>query len=495
MLVHKYMMKVVSNVVSAVASFLSLMIMTRYVGLEYGAMMWGWAFVAMFNAVVGLGFETAHIRFIASGRNQDKCFSTYLAIRISLTSLMVALTVISLAFGILNGTIDTGMATVVLLFIAYYAVWDIQNTLTATFDARLESGKSSIVNMVDAIIRSIILITLALMQVSATVLSSAYVIGILASASVALLLTRNQNIRLVRPTMFREYFSFAMPLIISSLFLTVLDFVDKVIIGLSGNTLEVGYYTAAMGVVFVFISLGGSLNNVILPQLSKPDIVRDPSKAEGLIWLSQKYLMMFLFPVMAVLLVFGEDIGGVLFGAEYAKAGVILSILSVMMTLRVLTGTLSQVLYASNKASLYTKATMIYAVVVASMFVLLIPDTGILPWDGLYGVGAAISLSVGYIIFTVTLMYYVRRAVGIRPYNNLWKHLLSLAVTAVLLVIVDRMFEISGVIEVAAVSLLGLGVYILALVALRELLRSDISFFMNAINLKQIKDSLDDELR
>jgi O-antigen/teichoic acid export membrane protein len=333
------------------------------------------------------------------------------------------------------------------------------------------------------------------MQVSATVLSTAYVIGIAASISAALLLTRNLKIRLVRPTMFREYLGFAAPLIISSLLLTVLDFVDKVMIGLSGSTLEVGYYTAAMGVVFVFISLGGSLNNVILPQLSRPETVRTPSKMEGLIWTSQKYLMMFLFPVMVVLMVFGEEIGGVLFGAEYSKAGIILSILSVTMTLRVLAGTLTQVLYASNRAALYTKATIVYAAVVATMFVLLVPDTGILPWDGLFGIGAAISLSTGYTVLTIILLYYVRRATGIRPYKNIWKHLLALAVTATPLVLIDRLFEISGFPEVAAVSLLGLGVYILSLVVLRELRRSDVSFFMNAMNPKHIKDSLDDELR
>jgi hypothetical protein len=60
---------------------------------------------------------------------------------------------------------------------------------------------------------------------------------------------------------------------------------------------------------------------------------------------------------------------------------------------------------------------------------------------------------------------------------------------------VDTAFEITGLLEVASVSLLGLLVYAACLTALRELLRSDISFFMNAINLKQIKDSLDDELR
>ena len=44
MLAHKYVMKMGSNIFASLVSFVSLMVMTRYVGDEYGLMMWGWSF-------------------------------------------------------------------------------------------------------------------------------------------------------------------------------------------------------------------------------------------------------------------------------------------------------------------------------------------------------------------------------------------------------------------------------------------------------------------
>ena len=161
MLVHKYMMKVTSNIVSALASFVALMFMTRYVPDEYGLMMWGFAFVALFNAVADLGFGTAHIKFVASGRDLNDCFSTYALIRTLFAGLMLLLATIFTVIGIHNGSISLEAAAVVLVFIIFYTIWDVRSILTTTFDARLESGKASIILMTETIIRSAILIILA----------------------------------------------------------------------------------------------------------------------------------------------------------------------------------------------------------------------------------------------------------------------------------------------------------------------------------------------
>ncbi len=492
MLVHKYIMKVISNIVAAVASFVALMVMTRYVGAEYGVMMWGFAFVALFNAVAGLGFETAHIKFVAEGKDQDDCFSTFTVIRLLLTGLMVVLTAAFTIVGILNNSIGTELAVVIFIFILYYAIWDIRSILTVTFDARLESGKSSIVIIVESVVRSGILIVLALMQVSVDVLSSAYVIGMIIAAVTSLALCKNLGVRLVRPTMFREYITYAAPLVISSFTLMIVEALDKVMIGFNGDALEVGYYAAAMGAVVAVVGLGNSMNNVILPQLSSSELTSSPSKSEGLVWMSQKYLMMFLFPVMAVLMVFGQVIASVLFGPSFSRAGLILSILGVMMTLKVLSGVLSQVLYASNNAKLYTKASLIYCFFVIVLYFLFIPDIGLWAWTG--GVGAALAVSVGSLLYIILLSYYVKHAAGIRSYPNLWKHMVSLIVTLSVLAIFWYQFDVSGPLWIIIVSILGLAVYFVILVILKELRRSDIKFFMNAMSPKQLMASLDEEL-
>ncbi len=490
MLVHKYIMKVISSIVAAVASFVALMVMTRYVGAEYGVMMWGFAFVALFNAVAGLGFETAHIKFVAEGKDQDNCFSTFTVIRLLLTGLMVVLTASFTIVGVFNNSIGTDLAAVIFIFIFYYAIWDIRSILTVTFDARLESGKSSIIIIVESVVRSAILIVLALMQVSVDILSLAYVIGMIIAAISSLALCRNIGVRLVRPTMFREYFTYAAPLVISSLALMIIESLDKVMIGFNGDALEVGYYAAAMGAVIAVVGLGNSMNNVILPQLSNSEMTS--SKSEGLVWMSQKYLMMFLFPVMAVLMVYGEVIASVLFGSSFSRAGIILSILGVMMTLKVLSGLLSQVLYATNNAGLYTKASLIYCVFVFVLYFLFIPDTGIWTWTG--GVGAALAVSVGSLLYIILLSYYVKHAAGIGLYPNLWKHMVSLIATLFILGAIWYQFDVSGPLWVIMVSTVGLIVYFGVLVIFKELRRSDIEFFMNAMSPKQLMASLDEEL-
>ena len=492
MLVHKYMMKAASNVVAAVSSFVALMVMTRYVSYEYGVMMWGFALVALFNIVAGLGFDTAHIKFLAGGGNQNNCFSTYTVIRILLTLLMIILASATLWISVGNGSMGSEAAGVIAVFIIYYAAWDIRSIFTVTFDARLESGKSSIVIMLESIVRSVLLIVLALQQVSADVLSMAYLTGMILAVVSAAWLSRNINLKFVRPTMFKEYAYFAAPLILSTIVLMAMEALDRVIIGFNGDLLEVGYYAAALGAVTAVISLGNSMNNVILPQLSSPDMTCSREKTEGLVWISQKYLMMFLLPVTAVLIVHGEAIATVLFGSDYARAGVILSVLSVMMTLKIISGVLSQVLYASNKVGLYTRASVFYGILVIALYFLLIPSSSPFPLTG--GIGAALAVTVGSMVYIAILMYYVKQSTGVGIYPQLWKHILSTAATLSVMFATYCCFDISGLLSVAVVSLSGLIVHMSVLAITGEFRKSDIEFFRNALSPKQIYQSLEDEL-
>ena len=492
MLVHKYMMKVTSNIVSALASFVALMFMTRYVPDEYGLMMWGFAFVALFNAVADLGFSTAHMKFVASGRDINDCFSTYAVIRVLFASIMILLAVIFTAIGIFDGSITLEAAAVVLVFIVFYTIWDVRSILTTTFDARLESGKASIVLITETVIRSLILVVLAYMQVDAVILSTAYLTGMIFAAIMALVLTRNVGLRFVRPTMLKEYARYSAPLVIATFVLMTVESLDKVLIGFSSGTMEVGYYAAAMGAVVAVIGLGNSINAVLLPQLSSKEMTGSASKTEGLIWTSQKYLLMLLLPMMAVLMVYGEEMASVLFGGGFARAGTMLSILSVLMVLKIMSGILSQVLYASNNAKLHTKATVFYGVLVMVLYLLFIPEAGIFPFFG--GIGAAIAIGSGSIAYIIILSYYVKHAAGVRTYPNLWKHVISLIITLVVLILIWYVLDVSGVFWMIFVSMLGMGLYMGVLVVLKELRYYDIKFFMNAINPKQLMKSLDDEL-
>ena len=101
------MMKAGANVLGSALSFVSLMVMTRYVGEQYGIMMWGWAFTAMFNAFSDLGFNSANLRYLSKrDDNQNAYFSTFFAVKILLSLTVTIMSWMSVYLTYSNGSMD-----------------------------------------------------------------------------------------------------------------------------------------------------------------------------------------------------------------------------------------------------------------------------------------------------------------------------------------------------------------------------------------------------
>lgn len=492
MLAHKYVLKMGSNVFASLVSFVSLMVMTRYVGDQYGVMMWAWAFVAVFNAVSDMGFNLTHVKFVSEGRDLDRCFSTFLTIKLVMGMAMVALSLVSAYVSlVLTETMDFEAFTVVLVFVVYYLVWDIQNAMTYTFDGLGENGLSSVVYAAEFLIRGIALIALALMQVSAQVLSAGYVIGVVASVASCILLARHSHLRLTRPEYLRDYAVFTAPIAVSFLLVTVVEYLDKVIIGFSFDSSEVGYYTAAAGIIWTFSNLGKSLNTVILPKLSEYRIRGDAGdEVQGMVWKTERYLALLIFPVIVVIMIFGKDIATLFFGSGYERSGDVLSVQCMMLYAVVITALMTQILYSSNNGKLYGKCAGMYVVVVLAGFLLFIPSYAL----GLGSVGAGLAMVVGYLFQAVVLVLAVRRTTGIRFYGRLWRHVAAAAVDAVVLLALDSLFGISGLIPLILVSLLCVGVHLGVCALFREFDRADVRFFMDALNPRKLAGTIRDEM-
>jgi len=329
-----------------------------------------------------------------------------------------------------------------------------------------------------------------------TVLSSAYLAGTLVSLAMTILFFRRPKVTFVRPKYIREYAMFAAPLSVSMVLLSALSYLDKVLVGIYDGSLEVGYYAAAMGVVWAFTSFGDSLNRIILPHLSKYDLYDKESGAEEVIWRSEKYMAMLIFPLVAILMVLGPELSIILFGAGYSQAGVILSYHSVLIAAFVFTGILSQVLYAANKASLYGKAVVTFSAITVVCYAVLIPDEILgIRMLNLGGVGAALSLSIGYVFLTVLIAYLIRSTVGIRTYKGFWKHLASLILTVAILFAFTYFVNVSGIWMVMLTALLCVSLYVGMIFVAGELSREDVRFVLDAINPKKIRDSLSEEMR
>ena len=473
----------------------SLLVMTRYVGPEYGTIMFGWSLIGLVNAVSDLGFDAATVKFISEGKDLNGCISTHLFIKAILMGVMVLITLVYLSVMILAESIDHEKTMIVLAFLAYYVLFGFNWVLIHTFDGRQESTKSAVVQAVETAVRSVMLIILALFSASALILSTGYVVGIVFSIVLAVFLFRGMGYRLSRPKYLKEYVKFAKPIALGLLLITAITYLDKVLVGVYWGDLEVGYYTAAFGIVGAAATLGVALNYVLLPKFSELFSSGDRSAVKSILWKAEKFIALLFVPPVIFMLVFGDSLAPVLFGSDFAPSGIIISVLSLYILFSVIGGILTQVLYSFNNSHLYRNATFVF---VASAFILLIvlvpEDIGGLTVAGYGAAGAAVAMTVGYLFFLIFVEYYVRKTTGITLHKGLLRQLLAgLAVFACAFFI--RGYGEFGLLPLILLLLLCFGLYTAILLLLREMKKEDLRFILNALSPKKLYENTKDEMK
>ncbi|NLL94284.1 MAG: oligosaccharide flippase family protein [Thermoplasmatales archaeon] len=468
--------------------------MTRYVGEQYGVMMWGWGIVSAFAAVNDLGVGSAHIKYLSEGNDQNACFSTHLLLKLCLVGVMSALTVASLLVGSKSGGMDAETSTIIVVFLLYFVVLSVQNAIMQTFTGRLENGKVSIITLSEYTVRTVLLICFALAGASAIQLSLAYTVGGIVSLAVSILLLKMIKVRLVRPAYIRMYLRFAAPLAVSIALVSFVNSFDKVIVGAFHGTMEVAYYAAISGIVWGFSMLSNSLNAVMLPHLARYDFDEDRAPVRNLLWRTEKYLFMLLLPIIAMFLAVGPQICSVLFGATFEPSGKMLAGMAGVVCFYAYVGLGAQVLYSTNKGAVYSKTTIVSMLFTLCLFFILVPDElfGV-ALAGLGGVGAAVAMSAGYTVQAVLVSFAVKGITHSPPYPRLWRHVAAFLVAVAALTLLTRHFDAGDFILLVVGGFLCLGAYFATLALLGEFGKEDVRFFKNALNAKSLYGSLSDE--
>jgi len=494
---HKYIVKLSASLIFSISSFVSLMIMTRFVGEEYGLMMWGMSIVATVNAAFDVGLTLTNIKKIADQNELGKCVSAALAIRGVLTVVMVIVLLILLTVLSFTGEgLGNEMMLIILVFLVYFIIDGFRQIMTSTFIGRMEAGNEAAILISEYITRSALLILFALAGMSAVILSLGYLGGTIVAVSLGLILSRRLKIRLTRPKMAPEYVKFAIPLALPLSLIMVITFVDRAIIGAFWGPLEVGYYSAAYGLFFATVTVGTVLNTLLLSHMSKLHSEGKKGDVHNTLWTSQRYLATFLLPVTAFLFIFGDDTASILFGGGFTEAGPILSILSLAIYPMVLGNILSHILLSTNRNASYGRMMTVYAVSVIIMFLLFVPDElfGI-RLLGLGAVGAALSLLIGSVSLFLAASFVLKRQEGLRNYPRLILYLIAALILTAVLYIVRESMDFPGVLWYVIIALLSLTMYICMMIAVKEFTKDDVRFMIDTINPKNLYDDIKDEMK
>jgi len=488
------MVKVLAMILSSVLSFASLMVMTRYVGSEYGIMMWGFSFVAAFNAVSDLGFSSAHIREISSGEDQDRCITTFVIIKLVLTAVAAVAVLSTLPIqGFMGAEYTQEMKIIIVSFVVYYVIFNLTGIMTWTYMARQEVGKDSAVVLTESAVRSSFLIILAVAGVSASLLSASYIIGGISALAVCLLLFRNVGYRPKGPLIVRKYITFAAPLAVACMLMAVVGSLDRVMIGLWYGNDDVGLYSAAMGVIYAMTTIGTVVGGLLLSHFSKLNSESKTDAIRNTFWTVQRYTMMLILPATAFLVVFGVDVSIVLFGSGFSGTGGILSVLVVSVPIVIILNTNVQLLNSFNKTYVYGKIAVIYSVITILLFMLTIPESLLgVKMLGMGTIGAALSVAVGNVIFLIMVRMASARITGIAIYPKIYIHAAALAASLAVAYLLSRYVPIDNIIIGFFALLLTVAAYFSVLIVTREFSRNDIRFMREVLDIRDAQPGKED---
>jgi O-antigen/teichoic acid export membrane protein len=117
-----------------------------------------------------------------------------------------------------------------MLFMLYYVMYDIAYIVTTTFNAKMETTKAQVIVLIDPFIRIPLIIFVSLNQLPND-LAYAYVFAAMGVMLTSLFLIKRSKIKWKKPTLFRSYLKFALPLSLISIAGAVINNLDKILIG------------------------------------------------------------------------------------------------------------------------------------------------------------------------------------------------------------------------------------------------------------------------
>ncbi|MDD1770604.1 MAG: flippase [Methanomassiliicoccales archaeon] len=498
MLGQKSFIILASRVIGSIFALIGMLFITRYLGPGvYGTVAWGLAFVAIFNTIAELGFNAAHVKRVSEGRCLEDCVSTYTTIKIALTAVMVTVVLLYVALLSLAGSgLSSDQLGVVLLFILYYVFYDLANIAWTTYEAKMEASKNQLIIMVDPLVRLPLVILISVYGLGAIQLAAAYAVGGSAMLIVGIWFMRRDKVRWKKPTMFRSYIKFAIPVTAINIFGTVSWNLDKIFIGWFGTDVAVGYFSGSQTLLGVLGFLGIAISTITFPAISQLMAEKRMDEVKGLTWTAERYISMLGLPLIVATIVAPTQVAVTFLGPAFAPAGEAMQILAIATFATMLTQAYVPQIVAMDRPSLLAR---MMGVVLASNLVLLIifvpSDFAGVPMLGWGFVGAAV---VGVIISVAVLLYTRRLAssmTGAKGNPRILIHFLAAGITGVLLALLLSVWTLSYWYDLVVYGLIAIGIFAGLLFVMRELTGYDITYFRAVISPKEVSGYVSKELK
>ena len=489
----------ITNLTSASLSFVGLLVLTRSLGAEtYGTISFTLALVTAFNAFSDLGFSSAHIRKLAEGEDTNDCVSSFIVIKVLLISITILITsaYVLVTSLVLQGNLNTLSVQLIVLFLLFYILYDIAAVAIATYTSTMEVAKAQIIVLANPLIRVPLIVVFAMAGLGAIEVAYAYVLAGIATLVVGFAFLNRDGVHWSRPTLIKSYWSFALPLSLIGAAGVIVISLDKLVIGFFYDQNEVAYYASGYFLIGVIAMIGVAVSTMTFPSFSRLHNAGNLEQIQRLSRTAEKYILMLGVPFATLIAVYPTEIAVIMFGQDFHMAGGPLRYLGLFMVFFMLNELYSSQILAFNRPGVYARLTAVQYVIFLALLLFLVPKRIFeFPAVGLSSVGAALATLMASAVTFFMRRGWLRRIAGFKWNLNILVHLLSSFVLAISLKYLSTILELDDLADLVFYTLFSLLVFGSLMTATRQLLREDVRYFLEIVNLRKLGEYVSSEMR
>jgi O-antigen/teichoic acid export membrane protein len=500
MLARKSLLLFTVNMAGSVLGFLSTIVIARWMGAAaLGTVGYLLGLLGLLAVLLDMGSGLAHLKRV-SETDQDPAplIGTFLVLRVALTALfLIAVLLLPLIKNYLGQPLFSSRDEQYAYYIiaAFYVLHGLANVFLYTFEARLETAKETIPDFAGSLLSFVAKVVVASCGLGVIALSGAYLVEQVTRLFMALLLFTGYHIARVKREHVLGYIRYTVPLTLNTALSLIVANVNPVLIRAFWTTGEVGYYTAVLGFGAVLDRVASTLMVLFFPQASSDAAQGRWDEIRRRFLLIERYMLTVLVPFGVALVFFSSAIVTAALGGEFASATPILILLAINSILAGIFQPYRAVLCAVEKQGYLVVSSVLGLTALLIVDLLLVPrQISGFSLSGLAGTGAAIALLAMTMTGGIVQVIAVKRHVGIGLYRQAAWHLLAGAIMYVVMHIGGRLVPEPFWVKLPVCAASGFGVYIIALVLLRQFSYADAKVFINVFQPRRMAEYISAEL-
>lgn len=503
MIARKSALVMTTNFSAGLLNYVAIYIIARHYEfpkIALGLISFSYGFVALMNIIPNMGLPRAHIKRISEGKDIPTCNGTFFSMRLALTAVMTVIIVLSLLvwkYALHRGFESSVQENAVYVMLAYFVVLNLAKNFTLTYRAKMEIALAQIPFFVEAFARTAATVLFVFLGYDVLWIVYTYVVG-----GAAFLLTSAYFFRepIGKPN--REYASlyikFAIPLAIVSVSFIIMTNIDKVLIQLFWGYDQGADYFSVIRIVKYINNITVAFGMLLLPAMSAMYAKHRIEEMDAVVVKSERYMSMIIMPVVFLMIFLAKPIMYILLSKEFYTAIPILQILPLFALLDTLERPYQTRLLGMDMPNFARNRMLLMVTINVALNIILIPkdihSIG-LKLFGLAGTGAAIATVVAYFAGLLYTRVVIYRMDGMGFNFGVAKHAFAAIIMGAAVSLINRFYVIYRWYDLAALSLLGMAIYVAILLAIREFGKEDFDLFMDTLNVRKMLGYIRDEMK